>query len=99
MDDGEPGSLRPQQTALSERSDGRRVGAGSRPLIPPAKRGGNKRTVVVREVMNGLMYILSTGCQWARDPEGPAADEHGERLFPPLGLTMARSTHPPCALC
>ena len=31
--------------------------------IPPAKRGGNKRTVDVREVMNGLMYVLSTGCQ------------------------------------
>jgi transposase len=38
-------------------------------LIPPAKRGGNKRTVVVREVVNGLMYILSTGCQWASLPK------------------------------
>jgi transposase len=38
------------------------------PLIPPAKRGGNKRTVEVREVVNGLMYILSTGCQWAALP-------------------------------
>ncbi len=37
-----------------------------RPVIPPAKRGGNKRTVDVREVVNGLMYILSTGCQWAQ---------------------------------
>jgi transposase len=34
------------------------------PLIRPAKRGGNRRHVVVREVVNGLMYILSTGCQW-----------------------------------
>src|ERR1700730_591823 len=34
------------------------------PLIAPAKRGGNRRHVVVREVVNGLMYILSTGCQW-----------------------------------
>ena len=32
------------------------------PLIPPAKRGGNKRTVDVREIVNGLMYILGTGC-------------------------------------
>ncbi len=39
------------------------------PLIPPAKRGGNKRTVEVREVVNGLMYILSTGCQWAAIPK------------------------------
>ena len=33
------------------------------PLIPPGKPGGGKRTVVMREVVNGLMYILSTGCQ------------------------------------
>jgi transposase len=38
------------------------------PLIPPAKRGGNKRTVEVREVVNGVMYVLSTGCQWAALP-------------------------------
>ena len=40
-----------------------------RPLIPPAKRGGNKRTVDEREVVNGLMHILSTGCQWAQLPK------------------------------
>ena len=39
------------------------------PLIPPAKRGGNKRTVDVRDVVNGLMYVLSTGCQWAALPK------------------------------
>ena len=39
------------------------------PLIPPAKRGGNKRTVVLREVVNGVMYILSTGCQWRAIPK------------------------------
>jgi transposase len=39
------------------------------PMIPPAKRGGNKRTVNEREVANGLMYILSTGCQWAALPK------------------------------
>src|SRR5271170_4283055 len=38
------------------------------PLIPPAKRGGNRRHVVVREVVNGLMYILSTACQWRAIP-------------------------------
>jgi transposase len=37
--------------------------------IPRAKRGGNKRTVDVREVMNGLMYVLSTGCQWRAIPK------------------------------
>ena len=39
-----------------------------KPLIPPAKRGGNKRTVDERELINGLRYILSTGCQWAAIP-------------------------------
>src|SRR4051794_35712840 len=39
------------------------------PLIPAAKRGGNKRRVNLREVVNGLMYILSTGCQWATIPK------------------------------
>ena len=39
------------------------------PLIPPAKRGGGKRTVSVREVVNGLMYVLSTGCQWRAIPK------------------------------
>jgi len=39
------------------------------PLIPPARRGGNKRTVNVREVVNGLMDILSTGCQWRAIPK------------------------------
>ena len=38
------------------------------PLIPPAKRGGNRRHVEVREVVNGLMYVLSTGCQWRAIP-------------------------------
>ena len=34
------------------------------PLIPPAKHGGRKRTVNVREVLNAIFYVLSTGCQW-----------------------------------
>ena len=39
------------------------------PLIPPAKRGGNKRTVDLREVMNGIMYVLSTDCEWRAVPK------------------------------
>jgi transposase len=30
------------------------------PLIPPAKRGGGKRTANMREVVSGVMYILSS---------------------------------------
>ena len=40
-----------------------------KPLIPPAKHGGRRRTVVVREVVNGVMYVLSTGCQWRYLPK------------------------------
>ena len=39
------------------------------PQIPPAKRGGNRRHVDVREVMNGILYVLSTGCQWRAIPK------------------------------
>jgi transposase len=39
------------------------------PLIPPAKHGGRKRKVDVREVVNGIMYVLSTGCQWRYVPK------------------------------
>jgi len=49
------------------------------PLIPSAKRGGNKRTVDVREVVNGLMYVLGTGCQWDAIPKDlpPRSTVHG----------------------
>jgi transposase len=39
------------------------------PLIPPAKRGGRKRAVDVREVLNAIFYLLSTGCQWRALPK------------------------------
>jgi transposase len=49
------------------------------PLIPPGKTGGGKRTVIMREVVNGLMYILSTGCQWRAIPKDlpPKGSVHG----------------------
>ena len=38
-------------------------------MIPPAKRGGNKRTVDLRAVVQGLLYVLSAGCQWRAIPK------------------------------
>src|SRR5450432_820323 len=52
-----PGDLSDEEWALVE------------PLIPPGKRGGGKRTVVMRNVVDGVMYILSTGCQWRAIPK------------------------------
>lgn len=34
------------------------------PLIPPAKSGGRKRDTDMREVMNGIFYLLRTGGAW-----------------------------------
>ena len=60
------------------------------PLIPPAKRGGGKRTVQMREVLNGVMYVLSTGCQWtscqkSREKCGGAVTP------PPVGILLYRN--------
>src|SRR5260370_15255380 len=67
------------------------------PLIPPAKRGGNRRHVVVREVVNGLMYILSTGCQWRAIPPDPPPRSTLYTFFHlwGLGRTLPRLHHPP----
>jgi putative transposase len=34
------------------------------PLIPLAKRGGRPRAVEMREVINTILYLNRTGCQW-----------------------------------
>jgi len=39
------------------------------PFIPPARPGGGKRRTDMRAAMNGVMYILSTGCQWRYLPK------------------------------
>jgi|SRR5689334_2443795 transposase len=49
------------------------------PFIPPARRGGRQRTVDVREVLNGILYALATGCQWRALPRDlpPRGTVHG----------------------
>jgi len=39
------------------------------PLIPAAKTGGRKRSVDLREVVNAILYVLETGCQWRALPK------------------------------
>ncbi len=36
--------------------------------IPPAKPGGRRRSVDMREVMNGVLYLVRTGCSWRQLP-------------------------------
>src|SRR5665213_1464565 len=38
------------------------------PLTPAATSGGHGRTVDIREIVDGIMYVLSTGCQWRYIP-------------------------------
>jgi len=45
------------------------------PLIPPAKTGGRRRTTNMRQTFNGVMFVLSVGCQWRYLPKD----------FPPHG--------------
>jgi transposase len=49
------------------------------PLIPPAKRGGRRRSVDLRAVLDGIFYVLATGCQWRALPKDlpPRSTVHG----------------------
>jgi len=62
VDDQEPPQLQPRQAALSERPDRRGVGA-YQAVDPSGQARRGKRRVDMREVVNGVMYILSTACQ------------------------------------
>ncbi len=39
------------------------------PMLPPARPGGRPRTTCLREVMNAILYIASSGCQWRMLPK------------------------------
>ena len=45
--------------------------------IPRAKPGGRPRSVDMREVINGILYLVRTGCSWRQLPHE----------FPPWGTT------------
>jgi transposase len=51
------------------------------PLIPPAKPGGRPRTTDMRRLLDGLFYLVRTGCQWRHLPPPPAfpADSRAKR--------------------
>ncbi len=34
------------------------------PLLPPAKPGGRPRSVNMRQILNGMFYVLRSGCPW-----------------------------------
>jgi transposase len=65
------------------------------PLIPPAKHGGRKRTVDVREVLNAIFYVLSTGCQWPALPKDlpPKSTVHNYFMLWEWDGTLERIHH------
>jgi transposase len=71
------------------------------PLIPPAKRGGNKRRVDERALVDGLLYILSTGCQWRAIPKDlpPRSTLHRYFCRWEWDDTLARIHHALYLLC
>src|SRR4051794_9639618 len=42
------------------------------PLIPPARPGGRPRTTEMRRLLDGLSYLVRTGCRWRHLPPPPA---------------------------
>jgi len=61
-----PSDLRDEEWALIE------------PMFPPARRGGRPRTTDLREVMNALLFVATSGCQWRMLPKD----------FPPLSTVQ-----------
>ncbi len=39
------------------------------PLIPAAKPGGRPRSVEMREIFNGIFYLVRSGCSWRMLPK------------------------------
>jgi transposase len=51
------------------------------PLIPPARPGGRPRTTDMRRLLDGLFYLVRTGCQWRHlPPPGLPALADGVRV-------------------
>jgi transposase len=65
------------------------------PLIPPAKRGGRRREIDVREVLNAIFYVLSTGCQWQALPKDlpPKSTAHNYFMLWEWDGTLERIHH------
>jgi len=61
--------LRPQPPALSVRPDRRGMGADRAAHSAGQARRQQTHGVNLREIVNGLMYILSTGCHWRAIPK------------------------------
>jgi hypothetical protein len=54
------------------------------PLLPPASPLGRPRATDMRTVINAILYIASTGCQWRQLPKDFPPFCNGPRLVNPF---------------
>src|ERR1035438_5089366 len=54
------------------------------PLLPPPSALGRPRETEMRALVNAILYIASTGCQWRQLPKD----------FPPYSRQIKHSCHP-----
>ena len=52
------------------------------PEMPALKTGGRPRSVPWRASVNGILYVLRTGCAWRSLPHDLPGRVHGLPLFP-----------------
>lgn len=51
------------------------------PFMPPPKRTGRPRKAKLREVMNSILYMAATGCQWSMLPKDFPPPSTVQRYF------------------
>jgi putative transposase len=51
------------------------------PLLPPEKTGGRPRTYPMREVINGIPYVLRAGCAWRSMPHDLRHRQTASQVF------------------
>jgi putative transposase len=65
------------------------------PLLPKAKAGGRPRKTDMREVINGILYIISTECSWrelpGEFPPWPTVHDYYQKLHREKILKKIRS--------
>ena len=95
-----PPPLQKRQAALPKRSGRRRVGAG-RATDPAGQARRRQANVVMREMMNSVMHVLSTGCQWCAFPKDlpPRSTQYDYFDLCNWSGTLERTHHVLCAEC
>ena len=67
------------------------------PLIPAAKPGGRPRSTDMRRLLDGLFYLVRTGCQWRHLPP-PRPFRPGGRCTAICAPSSARASGRPSAI-